>query len=128
MGGREAGGVTRPARLVVAAGVAMLAAAPTVADCAGAIRGFWEKRPEGSSGPFEPFETFRIDPASGVLSLCARDRRWESDFEDRGDSLVFTYARRERVLRRGPDGAFASDPWVAEHEGVRSEYRVRALR
>jgi len=98
------------------------------AECTGDIQGFWEKRPVGSSNKFKSFETFRIDSKSGILSLCERDRSWDSKFQDKGNVLVFTYARRTRTLRKADSGEFISQSWIAEHQGVKSEYQVRAVR
>ena len=98
------------------------------AECTGDIQGFWEKRPDGSNGNYESIETFRIDSKNGMISSCERDRSWDSGFQDKGDELVFTYARRQRVLEKAENGEFISRSWVAEHKGVKSEYQIRAVR
>ncbi len=98
------------------------------AECTGDIQGIWEKRPVGSNDNYDMIDTFRIDSKSGILSICERDRSWDSGFQDKGDELVFTYARRQRVLRKAENGEFISRSWIAEYKGVKSEYQVRAVR
>lgn len=106
----------------------VLSSVAAFAACSGDISGFWEKRPVGSNDAFTAFETFEINRKSGTLSICKRDRNWNAEFQDKGNELTFIYARQTRQLRQTADGSFVTPSWVAEHEGVKSEYRVRATR
>ncbi len=96
--------------------------------CEGDIQGFWEKRPVGTDEPFQVIEEFRIVSSTGTLSICNSDRSFDAEFEDLGDKLQFGYARRMRVLERVGDDGFVTPTWIAEHQGVASEYRVRATK
>lgn len=114
--------------LILFAASGTLIPTAALADCAGDINGYWEKRPVGSNGNFTLVESFKIDSNSGILSSCERDSSWDSELRDDGDKLYFTYGHRRRQLSRSDDGTFLTPTWRAEFEGVTSEYRVRVSR
>ena len=95
------------------------------AECRGSVLGYWEKRSLENGAEFQVIEEFRIERESGILSLCGDDRSWDAGFRSGDDDMSFVFARRERTLRRAEGNTFLSPTWVAEFQGVSSEYRVR---
>ena len=111
-----------------AAAIFALTLASAFAACSGDVKGVYEKRPVGSAEAFRVFESFKIDSKTGTLSVCERNRIWNSEFRDKGNELIFVYARRKRNLAQSGDGTYVTPVWIAEFRGVKSEYRVRAVR
>ena len=105
---------------------AMAVTATPLWSCSGDVAGAWERAPLDASIQFEAIQTFRIDTATGQLSICGSDRSWHSEFVGSEEELRFGFARRMRILHRQPDGSYASEVWEAEHEGTRFRYRVIA--
>lgn|GEM_PF-2344031 len=110
------------------AGLVFTAAMPLshALACEGDIVGNWEKRPAASDAGFEKIESFRINSATGMLGVCGSDRVWDSEFTNENDVLKFGFARRMRILKLGEQGVYSTEIWIADHNGVKSEYRVTA--
>lgn len=95
--------------------------------CDGDISGYWEKRPSGSTDRFEVIQEFKIESSSGILTVCDSEQSFNSEFRMTNGGMKFGFRRRLRELAASGDGEFISQSWVAEHEGVNSEYRIRAI-
>lgn len=95
--------------------------------CEGDVSGAWQ-RATLTSDVFETIQTFRIDTASGALSVCGSDQSWDSEYSVDENGMRFGFARRMRHLSVQPDGTFSTEIWEAEHRGQRYRYRVIAVR
>jgi hypothetical protein len=108
--------------------VALLAPPPAWAACVGDISVFMERRPVGSTGPFTVIEESGVDTASGIITVCGRDRSWDSGYMPVGEGFQIVVGRRARVFTPVGGGEFLSASYTAEFRGVASEYRFRARR
>ncbi len=114
-------------RLVCGA-ACVLAFSQVALACDGDLQGYWEKRPVGSAQAFDVIEAFRIDTATGILSICDSDQSFSAEFKQQGDTMSFGYRRRMRTLSDDGTGVFLTGIWQSEFQGKASDYRIRVTR